>query len=945
MDTTSSSPSRGRGRSRRRKQILRNIALTALAALLLAGGGLLWHQQQRGSDPKMLLKRAATAYQAANYAAATVDLRAVLAADGDHAEARELLGLSYLKLGDANGALRELGKARVQGVETRELAQAVVRAQILLGKYDQARAELVGHGDDESPDWMALNGLLALGQQNFTPARELFDKVLARHPDHDEARRGLLQVALSQGDVAAARREIDTLLASTETDAGLWIIKGALALKDQQLPAARAALQRALALAPHNPAAVLGMTQTLLASGESDAAGAQLDTLGAQGAEDPRVNFLRARIAEQRKDYDTALLSLKKVLLAAPNDRDALVMGARLSFSLGQFSRAEEYAAQLLQLEPDNQAARRLLGSIQLASGRLDGLSAVTGEDEQGMAASQDPGTLALLGTAYLKRGNYADAEAQLKKAATLAPDSLPIRTQLALGKLSTGHSDEAIKDLKAVIAEQQDFVQAHVMLVLAYLGDKHGELALAAARELIAIKPDDALPHNVLGFVYESIGDKQEAASAYQQALAKDADFHPARINLARLAVQDKDLPSARQHFRDVLARDEFNPNALMGLAALALHDKHSDDAEKYWQQAREHNVEAVAPRLALARYFREKGNLPRAEEAIKEAYKLASYAPLVQAEYARVMLSTGDEQAGLTAAKALVERAPDSIPALELLARAHNQVGNETGLQDDLKRIIKLDPEHQSAQTLLAQLALRHKDEQTAERIAKAMTRQSKNVAAGQELLGDIAWQREDAKAAAEAYTRAFEVAPDSRIVLKLDHAEHELGIDNKRLEQWLVAHPDDERALLAQATILQQQGSADAAVVAYERMLESGKQDPVVLNNLAWLYFERQDGRALDLAKQAYDLAPQQPQIVDTYAWILFQQGKREQGLGMLKKAAELAPGDPDIAVHVASALADSGQQAEALEQVRGVLSAHQQFSLRKDAEALLARLQPR
>ncbi|CAN0477346.1 unnamed protein product, partial [Phaeothamnion confervicola] len=210
------------------------------------------------------------------------------------------------------------------------------------------------------------------------------------------------------------------LLAGNDKDAGLWVIKGALELEGQHLPAARAALERALALAPQNPAAVLGMTQTLLASGESDAASAQLDTLGAQGAEDPRVNFLRARIAEQRKDYDTALLSLKKVLLAAPNDRDALVMGARLSFSLGQFSRAEEYAAQLLQLEPDNQAARRLLGSIQLASGRLDGVSTVISKDEQGMLDSQDPGTLALLGTAYLKRGNYADAEAQLKKAATL---------------------------------------------------------------------------------------------------------------------------------------------------------------------------------------------------------------------------------------------------------------------------------------------------------------------------------------------------------------------------------------------------------------------------------------------------------------------------------------------------------------------------------------------
>ena len=60
-----------------------------------------------------------------------------------------------------------------------------------------------------------------------------------------------------------------------------------------------------------------------------------------------------------------------------------------------------------------------------------------------------------------------------------------------------------------------------------------------------------------------------------------------------ARLATQDNDFVTARKHFQDVLARDEFNSNALMGLAALAMNDKNGDEAEKYWQQAREHNSE----------------------------------------------------------------------------------------------------------------------------------------------------------------------------------------------------------------------------------------------------------------------------------------------------------------------------------------------------------------
>lgn len=283
----------------------------------------------------------------------------------------------------------------------------------------------------------------------------------------------------------------------------------------------------------------------------------------------------------------------------------------------------------VVELEPDNEAARRLLTSIQLAGGRLEGLDH-KGDDGKLAVSSQDPGMLALLGTAYLKRGDYADAEKQLNKAAKLAPDSLPIRTQLALGKMSAGRTDEAIKNLRAILTEKPDFLQANVVLVLAELSEKRVDDALTAAQALLAARPDDALAHNVLGFVYESKGDKAQAKAAYQQALAKDANFHPARINLARLAGQDKDVPGARKYFEEVLARDQFNAEALLGLAAAAV-DKNFDEAEKYWLTAREHNVEAVAPRLALARYYRSKGKLPQAEEVVREAYKLASYAPAV--------------------------------------------------------------------------------------------------------------------------------------------------------------------------------------------------------------------------------------------------------------------------------------------------------------------------
>jgi Flp pilus assembly protein TadD len=122
----------------------------------------------------------------------------------------------------------------------------------------------------------------------------------------------------------------------------------------------------------------------------------------------------------------------------------------------------------------------------------------------------------------------------------------------------------------------------------------------------------------------------------------------------------------------------------------------------------------------------------------------------------------------------------------------------------------------------------------------------------------------------------------------------------------------------------------------------MLEAAGSNPVVLNNLAWLYHEAEDGRALATAQRAHELAPEQPEIMDTYGWILFAEGQREQGLKILTRAAELSAGNPDIGYHLASALAQSGQTALARDKLHKILEQHREFGLRKEAELLLARL---
>lgn len=934
-----------RRQSKRKRHLTKRavaVSLVLVVGIAIAGAVVL---RQRGLAPEALLARAEQQLAGGNVAAAIIDLKAVNARDAGNRRARLLLGQTYLDTGNAAAALKELQKARDLGDASPAVAQSIVRAMILTSRFDEAATEMALHGVSEKPEWLVLRGMLALAQQRLDDARGAFKAALAAEPDNTEARRGLMQTELAAGNPELARAELDSLLAATGTDPVLWTIKGELDLHDGQAEQALEAYRKALQLAPGGTMASLGLARAELALGRHDQATNQLDKLGEAAKADPRVNFVRAQIAEAKGDKDSALLFLRDVLQEIPGHRESLVMAARLNFSLGEFSRAEDFIGRLLAIEPNNAAANRMLGAIQLASGRLDGIAQLGAADAGAAPGPQDPGMLALLGTTYLKYGKFEDSRKSLEQAVALAPDSLPIRTQLALSKLSTGKPAEAVTDLEAILAEDPGFVQADIMLALAHLAQKQTEAALAAAGELVRKHPDDALPHNVLGYVLESSGDKAAARQAYEAALGKDAAFHPARINLARLAIQAGDLAAGKEQLDAIVEREPYQPFALLGLAALALQDQRFDEAERLWLLARKHNPEAVAPRLLLAKHYRVRGNAVQAETMAREAYRLAPFAPQVQAEYAAAMLDAGKNDQALVAARALVERAPNSVEGLELLARSYNQLGDEAGLTDTLERIAAIAPEAVGAQMLLGRLAWRRKDFEAGRRIVESLKAKDDTAASGFELEGELYEIQGEDERALTAFETAFERSPDSAKLLKLERVERRLGKPGTRLTDWLQQHPDDLQVRLVQATYLQQSGENADAIAQYEQMLEAKGDNPVVLNNLAWLYFEAQDARAGDLARRAFEAAPELPEVVDTYGWVLFMQGQREQGLEILEKAAKLAPANPDIAYHLASALNDAGQAARARALLEELLKGeHEVFSLRKDAESLLAKMQP-
>jgi Flp pilus assembly protein TadD len=224
--------------------------------------------------------------------------------------------------------------------------------------------------------------------------------------------------------------------------------------------------------------------------------------------------------------------------------------------------------------------------------------------------------------------------------------------------------------------------------------------------------------------------------------------------------------------------------------------------------------------------------------------------------------------------------------------------------------------------------------------------MQTQEGTSAAGFELEGDMLMAQKKNDAALKAYEQAFSRDKRAPMLIKVHETLKQSGRQdeaNVRVARWIKTNPKDTlvRMHIGTSSLLKKENTA--AIEQFQAILQQDPNHVPALNNLALAYQQEKDPRALGYAEKAYELAQENPVIMDTLGWMLVEQGNVARGLPLLQKAASSATAALDTRYHLAAALAKSGDSAAARKELNQLLDAGKTFAKMDEAKALRKQLQ--
>jgi putative PEP-CTERM system TPR-repeat lipoprotein len=811
---------------------------------------------------------------------ATVCFKSALESDPKYFEARHQLAKAYLAAGKPELAAREYTRLIKEDASRSKAKLELARAYIAGVKAEEALAEIDAYVKlyGASAETSEINGiaLAALGRTEQAEAALL--KALKLEPGRASAKlalAGIYHFGRDKGQKDVGKRLISEVIAADPKNIRAYYIQAMQEVAAGNTDTAITIYRKIHEIDGTHVVALYKAGLLYIAKSDIQQADQIADSIVKQFPKKSEGLRLKGIVNFHRKNFAEAIALLQKSASIQPAPEDFYYLG-RCHFSINEL---EQALNQFRRTGDKNNFSgpAKVLATMTLL--RLQRFEAAVAELKPFLAAN--PGNALahnVMGSALIGLGRHDEGMAEFNRAVELDPRIVDAHLNKGKMHLFSGRIKDAESDFTSALQASPELLNTRLMLASLYTREKTPEKAMALLEKGLSGNKGDAIVYNYMAAIMFSQGRKYEALQYLLKSKKADPAYLTASFNAATYYSAANESDKAFAEYTEILRISPQNAKAMISIAALMELKGNDKEALRYYKDAMQTKDKGAY--LAMAYYQLRRGDKKKAVSALDKG--IGAVAGNIEAmEMKRLLLTT---EAKFDEAVKIC----DDMEAINPQFGMHKKIETYLAQKDIAKakvqasRFITLNPASASGYIDLATVYERAGElDKAIEEVRKCIKIVPQHLAA-QQKLGDLHAMKKEYASAVNIY------------------------------REILLKSPGFIPALFSHGRVLEESGDKAAAMSKYKEVLLKSENYVPALNNLAYLnvegYGNFQEG--LRLAFLSSRLNPTSPEVIDTLGYALLRNKRHQEAVQVLEKAYSLLPGNATVMYHLALAYTESG-----------------------------------
>jgi len=885
------------------------------------------------------------------FKASLIQLKNALQIDPEHVPSLVLSAEVYISLDNSPAAEETLIKARVLGADRRFINLTLAEVYRRQGKYRSILDEISTRNlpNNIVADILGFKAIAWLSLGKSTKAQELIDRADITDPDSFRTAIARILLSIGQRDYEMAIGLGEALTVRHPINSEAWNVYASGLHANGQLRSALESYTKALEImAFHVDArisrAALELDLGLLTEAEQD-----LEFLKKNFPYEPRAAYLRGLVYSKLEIEDetytgkafTELKLCTEIIARLPPDRVSAdkqlpMVAAQAHYGLSEFESSKGYLSLYLKKNDGDIGANRLMGDILLKlndpKGAIQYLKPIHRQ------RPNDQQLTSLLATAYSKSGHYDKAIELLESLQKDSSMEMGFEDQLAFSLIQAGHTNTGIESLKNIFENSVQSDTSGFPLIIALLKNRRYAEALDYALRSSAQHPTNLAYRNLLGIAQQSTGATEKARKSFEFVVEKNPSSIGAHLNLAKLEESVGNRNRALEILRHAMESNPESSRVMLAKAQFYSRGNMIDEALKLAEKARLIDIDNIDVRVFLMELYLRLG---QDENAITLALdtNIMEHSFESNLTLARVYQQANRPRKALSIYKQQAKKAGFHTERLYILAQSMIDLQALEDARHTLFKAIEGNPSHTASLVSYISLQLRLNENENALQRSRKFVQSHKDIPVSHLMLADSLVQLDQLNEAVKVYQHGLGVGFLPQLVLGLSSTQMELQEPESAAKTLATYWRRHEAIGGAYSVFLIEQDSWKQAKSTLKVLVESTDENPIHLNNMAYVLDQLNEPNALDYAKRAHQVAPDNPYINDTVGWLLVKSGNAEEALRYLRQAAARAGSLPEIRYHLGKALLELGRHDEARQELQSAIESGSRFNGYSDAKKIL------